>query len=94
MLAAIASGWVQQQIHEAAYRWQSEVESGERIVVGVNRFVEDEPAPAAARSGHDPAVERRPRRVPCRLAGRARSRQRARRALARLERRPRAAATT
>lgn len=56
MLAAISEGWVQQQIHEAAYRWQKDVESGERVVVGVNRFVEDEPAPAPP-FRHDPAVE-------------------------------------
>ena len=57
MLAAIAAGWVQQQIHEAAYRWQREVESGERVVVGVNRFTQDEP-PAAPPFRPDPAVER------------------------------------
>jgi methylmalonyl-CoA mutase N-terminal domain/subunit len=37
---------VQQQIHEAAYRWQREVESGARTIVGVNRFAEDEGTPA------------------------------------------------
>ena len=42
MLPAIESGWVQSQIHESAYRWHREVESGERVVVGVNRFAEDE----------------------------------------------------
>jgi methylmalonyl-CoA mutase, N-terminal domain len=45
MLAAIEAGWVQQQIHEAAYRWQREVESGERVIVGVNRFADGEAAP-------------------------------------------------
>jgi methylmalonyl-CoA mutase N-terminal domain/subunit len=57
MLDAVESGWVQHQIHEAAYRWQREVESGARIVVGQNRFVEDEPAPAPPFTP-DPAVER------------------------------------
>ncbi len=56
MLAAIESGWVQQQIHEAAYRWQREVESGERIVVGVNRFADDSPATAPPFTP-DPEVE-------------------------------------
>ena len=57
MLPAIESGWVQQQIHEAAYRWQREVESGARVVVGVNRFADDTPAaPPSFRP--DPAVER------------------------------------
>jgi methylmalonyl-CoA mutase, N-terminal domain len=57
MLAAIASGWVQAQIHEAAYRWQREVEAGERVIVGVNRFADVEPhAPPPFKP--DPRVER------------------------------------
>ena len=42
MVAAIQAGWVQQQIADAAWEHQREVESGERAVVGVNRFVEDD----------------------------------------------------
>jgi len=57
MLAAIESGWVQDQIHGAAYRWQREVESGERVIVGVNRFVEGDP-PSAPPFRPDAAVER------------------------------------
>ena len=57
MLAAIASGWVQQQIHEAAYRWQREVEAGERVIVGVNQYAGKEPA-AAPPFKPDPKVER------------------------------------
>jgi methylmalonyl-CoA mutase N-terminal domain/subunit len=57
MLAAIASGWVQAQIHEAAYRWQREVEAGERVIVGVNRFSDAEPQ-AAPPFKPDPRVER------------------------------------
>jgi methylmalonyl-CoA mutase N-terminal domain/subunit len=57
MLAAIASGRVQEQIHEAAYRWHREVEAGERVIVGVNRFAEEEP-PAAPPFKPDPGVER------------------------------------
>ena len=41
-IAAIERGFVQDEIHEAAYRIQEGVESGERVVVGVNRFVEEE----------------------------------------------------
>src|SRR5437867_3421490 len=33
-------GFVQGAIEQAAFRWQQEVESGERVIVGVNRFVE------------------------------------------------------
>jgi len=34
----IEKGWMQRQIAESAYRMQSRIESGQRIVVGVNRF--------------------------------------------------------
>jgi methylmalonyl-CoA mutase N-terminal domain/subunit len=57
MLAAIASGEVQDEIHRAAYRWQREVEGGERIVVGVNRFADERPATAPP-FRHDPRIER------------------------------------
>ncbi len=42
-LRAVEEGFVQQEIQEAAYRNQRAVESGEQVVVGVNRFVTDEP---------------------------------------------------
>ncbi len=42
MLRAIEAGWVQDQIAEAAYRFQLSLETGERSVVGVNAFVEGE----------------------------------------------------
>jgi methylmalonyl-CoA mutase, N-terminal domain len=35
---AIERGFQQREIHEAAYRWQRQVESGDAVVVGVNRF--------------------------------------------------------
>ncbi len=35
---AIGAGYVQHEIEESAYRYQREVESGDRVVVGVNRF--------------------------------------------------------
>ncbi|TMI90749.1 MAG: methylmalonyl-CoA mutase [Bacillati bacterium ANGP1] len=38
MLRAIEQGYVQREIGEAAYREQQEIESGRRVVVGVNRF--------------------------------------------------------
>jgi methylmalonyl-CoA mutase, N-terminal domain len=44
MVAAIEQGWVQRQIESAAYTYGQSVESGERIVVGVNRFQSDEAA--------------------------------------------------
>jgi len=56
MLAAIESGWVQEQIHLAAYQWQREVEGGERVVVGVNRFADGKPVPPPP-FAHDAGVE-------------------------------------
>lgn len=58
MLEAIESGWVVQQISDEAYRFQQEVERGERVVVGVNRFTTEAPRPF---EGHrsDPLVARR-----------------------------------
>jgi methylmalonyl-CoA mutase N-terminal domain/subunit len=43
-VAAIERGFQQREIHEAAYRWQKRVESGEAVVVGVNRFTDSEAA--------------------------------------------------
>jgi methylmalonyl-CoA mutase N-terminal domain/subunit len=45
MLRAVEEGFPQKEIAESAYRWQREVESGDRVVVGVNEFrVEEEVA--------------------------------------------------
>ena len=41
-LAAIESGFIQREIQESAYRSQVAMDSGESVVVGVNRFVEAE----------------------------------------------------
>jgi methylmalonyl-CoA mutase N-terminal domain/subunit len=38
MLPAIESGWVQSQIQEAAYAYQRSIESGKRVVVGLNEY--------------------------------------------------------
>lgn len=42
MLAAIEKGYVQSQIQDASYEYQKAVESGERVVVGVNKFQVEE----------------------------------------------------
>src|SRR5262245_45910928 len=57
MLEAIRSGWVQHQIHEAAYQWHRQVESGERRVVGVNAYVQGSVADSPP-FAPDPSVER------------------------------------
>jgi methylmalonyl-CoA mutase N-terminal domain/subunit len=41
--AAIEHGWMQRELHESAFRYQREVDAGERVIVGVNRFTTDEP---------------------------------------------------
>jgi len=38
-VAAIEKGFYQQEIAKSAYQFQKEIESGERVVVGVNRFL-------------------------------------------------------
>jgi methylmalonyl-CoA mutase N-terminal domain/subunit len=42
MIPAIEAGFPQTEIAAASYRYQREVEAGERVVVGVNRFQSDE----------------------------------------------------
>lgn len=42
---AIEQDYIQQEIARSAYKYQNEIESGERVIVGVNRFVQEE-APA------------------------------------------------
>lgn len=47
-VAAIESGWMQARIADSAYAAQQEIERGEQVVVGVNRFAEaDGDAPIA-----------------------------------------------
>jgi len=41
MLRAIERGWVQQEIQNAAYKTQQQVDSGDAVVVGVNRFAQE-----------------------------------------------------
>jgi methylmalonyl-CoA mutase N-terminal domain/subunit len=44
-VAAIEAGFYQDEIHEAAFKIQRGIESGDRVVVGVNRFREPEEQP-------------------------------------------------
>jgi len=44
-VAAIEAGFYQDEIHEAAFRIQKAIETGERVVVGVNRFVDETAKP-------------------------------------------------
>jgi methylmalonyl-CoA mutase, N-terminal domain len=57
-VAAVEQGFVQGEIEQAAFRWQQEVESGERVIVGVNKFTEGEEEPIELHR-LDPEAERR-----------------------------------
>jgi methylmalonyl-CoA mutase N-terminal domain/subunit len=57
-VAAVEQGFVQAEIEQAAFRWQQEVESGERVIVGVNSFTEGEEEPIELHR-LDPAAEKR-----------------------------------
>ena len=59
-VAAIEQGFVQAEIEASAFRFQTDVESGARIVVGVNAFAEDEMG-AVELQQVDPEIERRQR---------------------------------
>jgi methylmalonyl-CoA mutase N-terminal domain/subunit len=43
VLPAIEAGFFQQEIADAAYRYQREIDTGQRTIVGINDFVSDEP---------------------------------------------------
>ncbi|MEQ1756878.1 MAG: methylmalonyl-CoA mutase family protein [Vicinamibacterales bacterium] len=58
-LAAIQSGFIQRQIEESAYRAQQAVDSGASVIVGVNRYVDDDRRPRLRVFRLDSAVERR-----------------------------------
>jgi methylmalonyl-CoA mutase N-terminal domain/subunit len=45
MLRAIEAGFVQQEVQKAAYDYQKAVDSGEQVIVGVNRFQTEEERP-------------------------------------------------
>ena len=56
VVAAIEKGFIQRCIEKSAYEYQREIETGERVIVGVNRFqVEEKLRPPVLKI--DPAVE-------------------------------------
>lgn len=56
VVACIEDGFIKRQIEQAAYEYQKEIESGERVIVGVNAFqVDGEEKPELLRV--NPAVE-------------------------------------
>jgi methylmalonyl-CoA mutase N-terminal domain/subunit len=59
VVPGIEQGWFQQQIAASALRQQREIESGQRVIVGVNRFTEGSEAIEIDTLRIDPAVEHR-----------------------------------
>jgi len=57
-VAAVEQGFVQREIEEAAFAYAQQVESGERVIVGVNKYEEHEPEPIELHR-LDPEAERR-----------------------------------
>ncbi len=57
MVRAIEAGYPQREIQQAAYEYQRAIESGERVIVGLNRYVDQTSAsPPLLRI--DPEIER------------------------------------
>jgi methylmalonyl-CoA mutase N-terminal domain/subunit len=60
-LAAIEQGFIQQEIAEAAYRYQRGIEAGDTVVVGVNEYRVDEERVEMERLVVNPATEEQAR---------------------------------
>ncbi len=58
MLAAVERGYPMREIAEASYRYQQQLERKEKVIVGVNEFVQPEAAPVPILK-IDPEAERR-----------------------------------
>jgi methylmalonyl-CoA mutase, N-terminal domain len=58
-LAAVESGFIQAEIQDAAYEYQRQVERGERVIVGTNRFQSTEAEPTTDILTVDPSVRQR-----------------------------------
>jgi methylmalonyl-CoA mutase N-terminal domain/subunit len=58
VIPAIEQNFMQREIAEASFRYQSEVERGERVIVGVNRYEQEDEQPIEILR-IDPALERK-----------------------------------
>ena len=56
MVAAIEAGFPQREIERRAFEHQRAVETGERVIVGVNRFRDAAEGDAPPLHRHDPAL--------------------------------------
>src|SRR5439155_12830711 len=69
-VAAIEAEWIQDEIHESAFRIQQAVESGDRVVVGVNRYQGKDEAQLDIQTIDESEVEAQKGRVRAHRAGR------------------------
>ncbi len=60
---AVERGWFQEAIARSAYAQQRAVERGEQVVVGVNRFTDDEPIPVVQAPAYAALAERQRARL-------------------------------
>jgi len=58
MVAAVKRNYPQREIADAAFELQQEIDAGERVVVGVNRYVQQDEQPIPTLRV-DPALERK-----------------------------------
>jgi len=84
VLRALETGWIQAQIAETAYRESTRIESGDQVVVGVNRYQTDQSARPTTMRVPKEVVQRQKERV--RRVRRERSGDAVERALGRLRR--------
>jgi methylmalonyl-CoA mutase N-terminal domain/subunit len=84
MVQAIAAGYPQREIEEAAYRYQKEIESKERVIVGVNEFASEGDPPLETMQVDPRLEEQQVERL--RAFRAARSEEAAQRALSELKR--------
>jgi methylmalonyl-CoA mutase N-terminal domain/subunit len=57
MVTAVERGYPQAEIADSAYKYQKQIDSGEKVMVGVNKYATDHPPITIWRMG--PAVEER-----------------------------------
>jgi methylmalonyl-CoA mutase, N-terminal domain len=58
VLRAIETGYIQREIQESAYKYQQKIESGQQVVVGVNRYQDDQRSAPPPLLRIDPEIER------------------------------------
>jgi methylmalonyl-CoA mutase, N-terminal domain len=63
MVAAIETGFVQREIEQSAYRFGQSIETGDRVIVGVNKFASAEPPQMDLFEVSDSTAERQVRKL-------------------------------